>query len=162
MRQSPLSSVCHLCELQIRGILAGNKQLADELLYDLKQDELARAAAAAAAAQPAPAALGGVPHMAADGAGGRSGDEGARTPAALPAGTGSRSSHAHQKFGGPGEHDPTILQAHRTAAAQINCGPSLRSFGGGKPPACMPSVMAVAHVSPWLVHPPSKCGTAVC
>ena len=35
---------------QIRDILAGDKQLADELLYDLKQDERARAATAAAAA----------------------------------------------------------------------------------------------------------------
>ncbi len=37
---------------QLRDILAGDKQLADELLYDLKQDERGRAAAAAAAATP--------------------------------------------------------------------------------------------------------------
>lgn len=82
---------CWACGRQIRDILAGDKQLADELLYDLKQDERARAAAAAAATQPAAVLPGGAVHPAAagDGAGGRSGSEGARTPAGLPAGTGS-------------------------------------------------------------------------
>ena len=88
-----LTSVLCACGRQIRDILAGDKQLADELLYDLKQDERARAAAAAAAAAPAqPAARlpGGALHpaTAADGAGGRSGGEGVRMPAGLPVGTG--------------------------------------------------------------------------
>ncbi len=45
----PLALQGLLAGAQLRDILAGDKQLVDELLYDLKQDERARAAAAAAA-----------------------------------------------------------------------------------------------------------------
>ena len=108
MGLAPFTQCACVWARQIRDILAGDKQLADELLYDLKQDERARAAAAAAAAtaaQPAARLPGGAIHPAAAGVGacGGSGGEHPRTPAGLPAGTGSLSFHdGHEGPAHPG------------------------------------------------------------
>ncbi|KAK9842050.1 hypothetical protein WJX81_006195 [Elliptochloris bilobata] len=116
---------------EIRDILAGDKQLADELLYDIKQDERVRTAAAAAAAvagPPAAAAPGSTSATApAPGTGGTLSDRAGRAPAAPPAAPGAP---PHAAITGVLPGTPVaaeVLSAAAAAAARA------RHAAGGSP-----------------------------